>query len=168
LKPWVLHFTFESALARHSTESVQARDITIGESSSASESPDPFASTIADLKPDHGGGSIWPILLSGRDIQQLPSSLSTKVRGHRFQHEEIQALVAMRNWPRVEKMQLARALKIEPFDAQVILDRLLDLGLLSQGIEGTYINADGRMLTAFFKRIIEELKSPQKPSDGTS
>jgi hypothetical protein len=117
--------------------------------------------SFSELQTDAEGKSLWPNKLGKKDLEQLPSSVASKVSGHPFQNEEIQALLAMRNWKRVEANQLALALKIEKFDAQVIIDRLRGLDLLSRGVEGTVLNADGRMLTSFFKRLV-------KPVSGTT
>lgn len=145
----------------HSSESAPVSALPVVESSQPTDSPDQLVSTVANLQSDQAGEPIWPILLGDRDLHQLPSSVVAKVRGHHFQNEEIQALIAMRNWPRVDKRALASALNIEPFDAQVILDRLKNLGLLNHGTEGAYMNADGRIITSFFKRVFEDSSKSQ-------
>lgn len=106
----------------------------------------------------------WPHLLGKADLDQLPSAVAMKVRGHRFGRNEVLALLAMRNWDRVTPAALARKLKVEDFDAKVILDHLRTLDLMSKGPDGLTLNADGRILTAFFKRIYVRL-SAERPSE---
>lgn len=127
---------------------------------------DPHVLSFLELKTDSEGKPLWPSKLGRRDLEQLPPSVASKVSGHPFQNEEIQALLAMRNWKRVEANQLALALKIEMFDAQVIIDRLRNLDLLSRGVEGTVLNADGRMLTSFFKRLVSQTSETKGGESG--
>lgn len=126
--------------------------------------PDPLVASIAQIKLDKDGKNLWPRALGDGDLERLPSSVVSKVRGHQFENLDIQALLAMRNWPQVDDTALSRALNIEKFDARVILDRLHSLELLSQGRSGTVMNADGRMLTAYFKRVFE--KTPESVTAG--
>lgn len=95
----------------------------------------------------------WPLTLGRADLQLLPASVAAKVNTHKFELKEIEALLAMRNWHRIEPRRLANALRVEEFDARVILDRLFNMSLVSRGVDGLSLNADGRMLTAYFKKI---------------
>lgn len=113
---------------------------------------DPLVDLIGNFKTTNKGQAVWPLPLGDADLEQLSSGLAQKIRGHRFQQAEIQALLAMRNWKWIDHAKLSRTLKIEPFDAQVIVDQLQGLDLVSRGPDGLYMNADGRLLTSFFKR----------------
>jgi hypothetical protein len=122
------------------------------------------ASILSQLAITSPHSDKWPIALSPSDFALLPSSVVEKVRSHKFDFREIQALLAMRNWPRVQPRQLANALDVEEFDARVILDRFFNLSLMTHGVDGLSLNADGRMLTAYFKKILVDTKSSEKSS----
>jgi hypothetical protein len=113
------------------------------------------------------GSDLWPLQLLEGDFERLPRALSDKVGKHRFDIHEVQALLAMRNWKTIVIPQLARALSIEQFDARVIVDTLRNLELASMGPEGEYLNADGRVLTGYFKRLFARVPkaSPSAPAD---
>lgn len=125
----------------------------------ADSAADQLVASVADAK--SAGKPLWPRALAAGDLEQLPPSVSSKVKGHRFEQLEVQALLAMRNWNRIDHKTLARTLNIEEFEANVILDRLRELQLLAQGGVGTFMTPEGRMLTAYFKRVF--MPSPPAP-----
>lgn len=131
----------------------------------ADSAADALVASIADAKID--GKPLWPRALGEGDLEQLPPSVSIKVKGHRFEQGEVQALLAMRNWSKIDHKTLARTLNVEEFDAKVILDRLRELKLLAQGTTGTFMTPEGRMLTAYFKRVFMP-SPPASPSPSTT
>ena len=130
-----------------------SKPVSRGDSDTQEELRDPIVAFVGQLGKDENDKPRWPSRLGQGDLEQLPTSLANTVSGQSFDLLDIQALLAMRNWSTIDSTKLARALKVEKFDAQVVIDRLRDLALISSGSQGSYLNADGRMLTSYFKRV---------------